>query len=48
MIRINEKEKKILVSSKVGLEDLAEIIDRYRGYTIYIGDEFDENTDIEW
>ena len=42
-------EKKVLVSSLMGLDALARIVDKYSGkYRIYIGDEFDEDTDIEW
>jgi hypothetical protein len=49
MIRINERERKILVSSLNSIEEIARIIDEYSDeYRIYIGDEFDEDTDIEW
>jgi hypothetical protein len=41
-------ELKIKVPASVSLEELARIIDEYEGYTIYITDEFDEETDFEW
>jgi len=48
-VKINEKMKTVTVSDDIALEDLARIIDKYSDeYTIYIGDEFNENTDIEW
>lgn len=47
-VRIIERNKIILVPDNVGMEELARIIDEYSDeYTIYIGDEFNEDTDLE-
>ena len=48
-VKVNEKMKTVIVPDTVGVEQLAQIIEKYSDeYKIYIGDEFDEDTDIDW
>lgn len=45
---INEEEKKVIVGDNVSIEELAQILDKYSNeYKIYIGDEFNEDTNIK-
>jgi hypothetical protein len=47
-MQVRVENDEVFVSDDVTLEELAEIIEEYDGYTIYITDEFDEETDIGW
>lgn len=48
-MNVDEVNKEIYLSGDIGLEELADILDKYsEEYTIYITDELDEDTNFEW
>ncbi len=47
-MRVDDVNMEVYVGADIGLEELAMIIEEYSDeYTIYITDEFDEDTDFE-